>query len=337
VSATIDIPDNTPVTILFGPSGAGKTTVLRAIAGLERLTRGYVKFKGHSWTELTPQKRSMGYVFQDYALFPRLSVAENIAYGIRNSKDRETQVRRVAEAVQVADLLTRRPSELSGGQQQRVALARAVARKPELLLLDEPLSALDASTRTQVRAELSRLLRSLGIPAIVVTHDWEDALSWGDHLVVMNRGVVLQAGPQEQVFTQPAHPEVAAVVGVETVIAGHVKERQTGVALLQVGRAELYAADPGDRETEYFVCIRGENVILEKGPPSQSSARNHLAGRVMETKPLGALFRVTVDVGFELVALVTRQALADLELSTGAPVFAVFKASAVHLIPHSKQ
>ena len=336
ISATIEIPDKTSVTILFGPSGAGKTTVLRTIAGLERLSSGDVVFKGQSWSNLPPQKRPIGYVFQDYALFSHLTVRDNIAFGIRRVPDREARIERVAKTVQVADLLHRRPAELSGGQQQRVALARALAREPALLLLDEPLSALDAATRDQVRGELSRLLRSLGIPAIVVTHSWEDALSWGDLLIVMKNGRVLQTGAPQDVFTRPEHPAVAEVVGVETVVAARVIGHQTGVALLRVGTADLCAADPGDNQTEYFACIRGENVIVEKGKPGQSSARNHLEGEVVGIAPLGPLFRITLDVGFSLVALLTRQAMSDLELCEGAKVFAVFKASAVHLIPRGK-
>ena len=333
ISASVEVPADTSVTILFGPSGAGKTTVLRAIAGLDQLTAGSIIFKGRDWTKLPPQKRPIGYVFQEYALFSHLSVRDNIAFGIRSKPDRDARIQRVAATTQVTDLLDRRPRELSGGQQQRVALARALAPEPELLLLDEPLSALDAATRDHVRGELSRLLRTLGIPAIVVTHNWEDALSWGDRLIVMKNGRVLQSGDPQDVFTRPENPDVAAVVGVETVVAGRVKDRQPGMVLLNIGDTELFAADPGDRHTEYFVCIRGENVILEKGRPAQSSARNHLDGRVVGIAPLGALFRVTLDVGFNLVALVTRQAMTDLALSVGVQVFAVFKASAVHLIP----
>ena len=333
VSATLAVPADASVTILFGPSGAGKTTVLRAIAGLETLSAGHISFKGRDWTKLPPQRRPIGYVFQEYALFSHLTVRDNIAFGIRKASDRELRVLNVAKTAHVTELLNRRPSELSGGQQQRVALARALAREPELLLLDEPLSALDGPTRNIVRGELSGLLGNLGIPAIVVTHDWEDALSWGQHLIVMKNGIVLQSGRPQDVFTRPGNPDVAAVVGVETVVPATVKERQPGLAVLKVGTAEVYGADPGDSQTDYFACIRGENVILQTAPPGQSSARNHIKGRVIEITPLGALFRITIDAGFNLVALVTGQAVTDLELTRNSDVYAIFKASAVHLIP----
>jgi molybdate transport system ATP-binding protein len=330
VEASLRIPDGSSITILFGPSGSGKTTVLRCISGLEKLTAGRVVFKDQDWTNLPPQKRPLGFLFQEYALFPHLRVRDNIGYG---AKGRPEAVDRVAAMLKVGDVLDRKPSELSGGQQQRVALARALAREPQLLLLDEPLSALDAATRDHVRNELSHVLRSLGIPAIVVTHDWVDALTLGDWMVVMDRGRVLQSGPPQEVFTKPQHREVAAVVGVETVVSGHVLRHDSGVAILEVGSAQIAAADPGERGTEFYACIRGEDVTLEKGRAEQSSARNHLKGIVVDVIPAGILTRVVVNAGFELVALVTRQAVDDLELTRGAEIFAVFKASAVHLIP----
>jgi molybdate transport system ATP-binding protein len=330
VEASLRIPDNASITILFGPSGSGKTTMLRCIAGLEKLDAGKIIFKNQDWTNLSPQKRPVGFLFQEYALFPHLRVRENIAYGARGKTD---IVDRVAAMMKVGDVLDRKPFELSGGQQQRVALARVLAREPELLLLDEPLSALDAATRDHVRSELAQLLRSLRIPAIVVTHDWVDALTLGDWMAVTNGGRILQTGPPQEVFTRPQHREVAAAVGVETVVAGRVLNRGAGVAILEVGIAQLSAADSGGDGTEFYVCIRSEDVTLEKGRAQQSSARNHLRGVVAAVTPAGILTRVIVDVGFEVVALVTRQAVEDLGLVAGTEVFAVFKASAVHLIP----
>lgn len=346
IRASLDIDPASRVTVLFGASGAGKTTILRCIAGLEPLNEGRIVFKDRVWADvsqgvhLPPQQRPVGYLFQDYALFPHLSVRRNIAYGIHQvpEQDRERRVQDIATRLQVADLLDRMPSELSGGQQQRVALARALVRNPEILLLDEPLSALDGPTRDRVRGELSRLLRTLQVPAIVVTHDWVDALSLGDRLVVMSKGSVLQTGAPGDVFARPEHAEVAAAVGMETLAPGVVKARQNGSLTLQVGRAEFVAVDPHPQnggQSDYFVCIRGENVTLETGRASQSSARNHLHGVVKEIAPAGTLWKVTVDVGTDIVALLTRQALDDMGLTPGAEVYAVFKASAVHLIGRS--
>jgi molybdate transport system ATP-binding protein len=283
---------------------------------------------------LPPQQRSVGYLFQDYALFPHLNVRDNIGFGISHAPraSRDDTVNVITNRLQVQELLDRRPSELSGGQQQRVALARALARDPQLLLLDEPLSALDGPTRDRVREELARLLRTLKLPAIVVTHDWTDALRLGDSLVVMSQGSVLQTGAPQDVFARPQHADVAAAVGMENVASGSVISRDNGSVCLQVGRAVLIAVDPQDGQSEYFVCIRGENVTLETAHAGQSSARNHLRGNVREIVPVGSLWRVTVDVGCDVVALVTRQSLDHLNLAAGSEVFAVFKASAVHLI-----
>jgi molybdate transport system ATP-binding protein len=340
VRASLQVDLASQVTVLFGPSGAGKTTILRCIAGLEPLSQGRVVFNDQVWADasqgihLPPQLRQVGYLFQDYALFPHMSVRDNVGFGIQQlpHEERERRVRGIAERLQVEDLLDRRPSELSGGQQQRVALARALARDPALLLLDEPLSALDGPTRERVREELARLLKALKLPAILVTHDWIDALRLGDRLVVMSGGEVLQTGTPEDVFARPRHADVAAAVGMETLAVGSVAERDHGSLSLQVGGARLIAVDPEDGQSEYFVCIRGENVTLETERVGLSSARNHLHGTVREIVPSGTLWKVTVNVGCDVVALVTRQSLEDMRLTVGSEVFAVFKASAVHLI-----
>jgi len=344
VKASLQIGGKAPVTVLFGSSGSGKTTVLRCIAGLEQLTAGKIVFKDQVWSDaalrrhVAPQSRPIGYVFQDYALFPHLTARDNIAYGLRDlaARERQDRIQRTAASLRLDDLLNRVPAELSGGQQQRVALARAVVRQPELLLLDEPLSALDSSTRDHVRGELGRLLRELDIPAILVTHDWVDALALGDQLIVMSSNGVLQTGAPQEVFARPQHPEVASAVGIETVAVGLVKERAGGAVVMNVGGAELVAVDPDDGRSQYFVCIRGENITLETEQAGKSSARNHLLGRVTGMSPTGPLLKVTVDAGFEAVALVTRQAVADMGLRPGSEVFVVFKASAVHLIPHAE-
>ena len=343
IRAAFDLGGNpTGVSILFGPSGAGKTTLLRCIAGLERLTAGRVVFDGESWSNVSagdwvsPQKRSVGYLFQDYALFPHLSIRANIEYGIRSlpSGDRQRRVGEIASRLGLQAILDHRPQELSGGQQQRAALARVLVRRPKLLLLDEPFAALDEATRDEVRSYLSGLLRELRIPAIVVTHDWVDALALGDHMIVMHKGRMLQAGPPQEVLTRPGAIEVASVVGIETVETGTVQNRTSGTLTLGVGSTQLVAVDPGTGERDFWVCIRGEDVTLETGTAVSSSARNRLGGKVEELVPKGALTKVVLDVGFPLAALVTRQSAIDLDLAPGRSVFAVFKASIVHLIPH---
>ena len=341
IHGTLRLPVGKPhVTVLFGPSGSGKTTILRCLAGLERPSRGRITFAGETWfdaeagVQALPQARAIGYLFQDYALFPHLMVAGNITYAIQNldRNARQARLEEMLRLLRLEGLEDRRPAQLSGGQQQRVALARVLARRPRLLLLDEPLSALDAPTREQVRGELRGVLRGQGIPTVCVTHDWVEALALADEVVVMGGGRVLQVGPPDEVFSRPADAEVAAIVGVETVLTGRVAERKDDLAALDVGKVRLWAVEPNGRGGEFYLCIRAEDVTLEIGTQPSSSARNHLAGRVTKIRPAGPVSRVTVDCGFALTALVTRQAAQDLALMPGTPVTATVKASAVHLI-----
>ena len=328
------------VTVLFGPSGAGKTTVLRAIAGLDRPDGGVIRFAGDTWFDaaaglfVPPQRRSVGLLFQDYALFPHLSVAGNVGYGVPRAA-RGARVAALAERLHLGDLLDRRPAELSGGQRQRVALARALAPSPRLLLLDEPLSALDAPTREELRGELRRTLESSGVPAIVVTHDRVEALALGDRMVVMVDGAVRQAGPVEEVFGAPADVDVARVVGTENVLHVSLSRRDGGLAVVRAGPVELVAVDPGGLEREAFACIRAEEIVLEEVRAAPTSARNLLAGTVASRADEGPLVRVRLDCGVPLVALVTRASADRLGLVPGRAIAALVKAPSVRLVPRS--
>ncbi|MGA2657115.1 MAG: ABC transporter ATP-binding protein [Verrucomicrobiota bacterium] len=331
------------ITVLFGPSGCGKTTVLRCLAGLERPDEGTILFGEEVWfasaggRPLAPQRRRVGFVPQDYALFPHLSVEGNIGYGLHGLPARQSRAR-VAEAMGwlgLAGLEQRRPGALSGGQQQRVALARALVVRPRLLLLDEPLCALDAPARSRVRNELRRMLRHLSIPTLLVTHDRADALALGDTLWVMNQGKLLQHGLAHEVFSRPADLDVAAIVAVETVQPGRILKIAGGLATVAVGPAILTAL-PLDLEPvpeEVYVCIRAEEVILVKGPGVPSSARNCLAGTVCALVREGPMVRARLDCGFPLAALLTRQACEEMSLRQGDAVSALIKAPQIHLIP----
>jgi molybdate transport system ATP-binding protein len=331
------------VTVLFGPSGCGKTTVLRCLAGLERPDEGMIHFGGKAWFDaakgvhLPPQERDVGFVFQDYALFPHLTVEQNIGYGLRRLKTAES-TRRVTELVERVELRgveQRRPRQLSGGQQQRVALARALASRPRLLLLDEPLSAMDAALRLELRAELRRVLASCDIPVLLVTHDRDEALALGNQLIVMSRGKVLQSGPVLDVFNRPFDAEVAGIVGVETLQPGRIVEIRDGLATVEIGSARITALAPVGGARDVFVCIRGEDVTLERGDHALSSVRNRLAARVVGIQPGVPLVRVELDAGFPLFAFVTRPARESLDLKPGDSITALVKAPAIHLVPRS--
>jgi molybdate transport system ATP-binding protein len=334
--------DERRVTVLFGPSGAGKTTVLRALAGLERPDAGKIDFAGERWfdaaagTFLPPQARRVGVLFQEHALFPHLTVAANVAFGISGlpRAEREGRVAELAARLRVAELLGRRPREISGGQAQRVALARALAPRPRLLLLDEPLSALDAPTRDALRAELRELLEAAGVPVVLVTHDRAEALALGDRMVVLAGGAVRQVGPVHEVFSAPADVEVARTVGTENVLPARVLAREDGLALLDAGGLRLAGVDPGGSEVEAYACVRAEEIVLEEPPGHASSARNRVAGVVSSRSDEGPLVRVRLDCGgVRLVALVTRRSAEALGLAPGKAVVASVKAPAVRVVP----
>jgi molybdate transport system ATP-binding protein len=343
IAAALELPLDAPrITVLFGPSGCGKTTVLRCLAGLDRPDRGEIRFGDERWFDgaagrsLPPQRRGVGFLFQDYALFPHLDVAGNVGFGLAGlpADERRRRCDAALSRLGLEGLGSRRPRELSGGQQQRVALARALVREPRLLLLDEPLAALDAVLREVLRDELRALLSGAGIPAIVVTHDRNEALVLGDDLVVMSEGGVLQSGPVLEVFNRPADADVARIVGVETRQPGRVASWQEGLAEVEVGSARILAIAPPGLPRDVLVCLRGEDVILQREAGPASSVRNRLAARVVGIHPAAPLMRVELDAGFPLFAWVTRPACEELGLAPGERVTALFKASAVHLLPH---
>ncbi len=331
------------VTVLFGMSGSGKTTVLRCLAGLERPDKGRISFGSETWYDtvenivLAPRLRNIGFVPQDYALFPHLNVERNIAYGLNQLPVSKVK-QRVSETMEwlgIEGLGKRLPMKLSGGQQQRVALARAIVRHPRLLLLDEPLTALDSPTRQRLRGEIRTLLLKLGIPTILVTHDRQEALVLGDHIVVLNGGSMLQCGPVGDVFNRPASVEVAEIVGTETVLTGRVVKVADGLATVMVNNMPLTALDESltPNATKVYVCIRAENIILSRVDTGHISSRNHLAAVVKKTIAEGPLTRIELDCGFPLMALLTTQASHELALEEGMQLLALIKASHIHFIP----
>ncbi len=276
---------------LVGPSGCGKTTTLRAIAGFEEPTDGTVQFGTREMAGVPPEDRDVGIVFQNYALFPHMTVAENVGYGLRfrdppGTRTREERVLELLELVDLADFGDRDPDELSGGQQQRVALARALAPGPDVLLLDEPMSALDARLRDDLRTQVSRIQSDLGITTIYVTHDQEEALAISDRVAVMHDGRIEQIGRPEDVYRRPESRFVAEFVGENNVFSGATVAHETRGSLVAVGDHEFRVADAaGDRVT---FCVRPEALRLGEG-------ENSFSATVETVEFLGEAFRVHLD------------------------------------------
>jgi molybdate/tungstate transport system ATP-binding protein len=314
--------------VILGPSGAGKSVLLETIAGFHRPDAGIIRLAGRDATNLHPEERRIGLIFQDYGLFPHMNVRGNVQFACRSDPGRASSV---LSRLGLAELADRWPASLSGGEKQRVALARALAMGPRLFLFDEPLSAQDPRTRDTLREELASLLRQLGLPAVYVTHDQPEALVLADRLAVMNAGALVQTGTPSEVFNTPANEFVARFVGVETVLEGRTVAASDGDARIALGGREIHAVS-GKPSPRVLVCIRPENVVVSRGLLADSSVRNQFPARVAGISALGHLFKVALDCGFPLTAYVTKQSFLELKLAPGSPVVAGFKATSVHLI-----
>ncbi len=277
----LDIAEGSFVTLL-GPSGCGKTTTLRMIAGLEQPTAGDILVKGKRINDVPIHRRNLGLVFQNYALFPHKTVFDNVAFGLKYRKvDRQTtaeRVRRALQLVRLPQMEDRHPAQLSGGQQQRIALARAIVIEPHVLLLDEPLSALDANLRENMRIELKRIQRELGITTIFVTHDQAEALAMSDRIVVMSDGFVEQVGPPEEVYNQPTSEFVAGFLGNSNILSGRVRAGDGDIlrVALESGPEVRVARTGHDAFTDgeaVRLCVRAEKLrLLPNGDAAQAGA-----------------------------------------------------------------
>jgi molybdate transport system ATP-binding protein len=333
--------DQGTTTVLFGPSGVGKSTILRCLAGLDVPEQGTIRFGEEVWLDsrraTSPQKRRIGYMAQAYSLFPHMTVGDNIAYGLGRMDPAERQARskEILAMMMLDGLGDRMPNELSGGEQQRVALGRALAPRPRLLLLDEPMSALDAPTRDQVRQELRNLLRRAQTPTLLVTHDRTDALTLGESMAVMIDGAIRQSGNIEGVFRNPADDQVARLLGVENVAQGTVVEASHSPWAVRVGSTLLYASPIEPPASEVFVCIRAHDVLIATGEPGHTSARNQLPARIVDVRSEGSTVRLSLDAGFPLIATVTTDSATELGLRVDTRVTALIKAPRVQLVPRS--
>ncbi len=315
----------------LGPSGCGKTTLLRAIAGLDLQSSGEVHQQGRDISWLTPDKRDFGIVFQSYALFPNLTVAENIGYGLRNQavdkSARQARVHELLAMIGLPDAGAKYPAQLSGGQQQRVALARAIATRPGLLLLDEPLSALDAQVRVHLRHEIKALQRQLGVTTIMVTHDQEEALTMADKIVVMNQGVIEQVGTPQEIYARPASAFVASFIGTMNFLPSTVLDS----GRVQVGEQSLNClCDDYQPSQALQLAIRPEDIRVRHN----GDATNRLAADVESIEFLGSFVRSELKVrgmNHRLVADFSMNDVRDLNIQHGSELMLDLPSQRLHL------
>lgn len=280
---------------LLGPSGCGKTTTLRMVAGFERPTTGEIQLDGADMAEIPPHKRPVSTVFQSYALFPHMSVGDNVAFGLRYTDVPKSEIAQkvgaALELVRLGGLDKRKPTQLSGGQQQRVALARSLVLNPSVLLLDEPLGALDAKLRKALQVELKALQEQVGITFIYVTHDQEEALTMSDRLAVMNHGKIEQLGTPADVYERPASTYIADFLGLSNLLHGAISSKDAGSCVVTVGGQPLTAsAGMVDGGGEVSVCIRPERIRLD------GDETNNLHGTIDRVVYLGSVLQVLVNV-----------------------------------------
>ena len=330
----LDIADGELFTLL-GPSGCGKTTLLRLIAGFYRPDRGTLAFDERVVNELPPYARNIGMVFQNYALWPHMTVFQNIAYGLKlRGLSGEALTRRVGEGlrkVNLAGLDHRFPGQLSGGQQQRVALARALVLNPDILLLDEPLSNLDAKVRVQVRAEIRKLQRDLGITTVYVTHDQEEALALSDRVAVMRDGRVAQIGAPRELYERPRTRFVADFVGTNNLVPGTVTEQEGGILLVDtsLGPIRARAMDTVAVGRPCVLAIRPENVAVGEAPADA----NRVCGRVTLASYLGNTLRYDVEAAGAVLKADIRDPWHHEPLPVGTEVTLSFPPSVTLAIP----
>ncbi len=330
---TLEVPDGDFVTVV-GPSGCGKTTTLRMIAGLEEPTSGSIYLGDEDVTDRSARERDIAMVFQNYALYPHKTVYQNMAFGLRMSTDlstdeREEKVHWAAEMLDIEELLEKKPDELSGGQKQRVALGRAIVREPELFLFDEPLSNLDAKLRTTMRAEIQRLQDELGITAVYVTHDQEEAMTMGDSIVILQDGELQQTGRPKDVYDRPANRFVGGFIGSPSMNFLEVTTKRSGSGLeLTDGDSFRYSLSP--EYAEDVDVDDGQSAVLGIRPEDVRPARGSDDGveaTVDVVEPIGSDNYLYLDVVDDFVARVD----ADVEPTTGERIAVTFDESKVRL------
>jgi len=326
----LNIEDNEYFVIL-GPTGVGKTVILEIIAGLIKPDFGDVFIGEKRITHLPPEERNVGMVYQDYMLFPHLNVEENIVFGLKSRRIKKDEIRsllnNIVELFRIEHLLTRKTKNLSGGEKQRVALARALITSPQILLLDEPLSALDPQTKEKFIEDLKNLHKQLKTTTIHVTHDFNEAFSLADKIAIMKDGKIIQDGDSKDVFNKPNSDFVARFTGVRNIFRGEIIKDDSGTYVSVNG---LKISVASEKMGNVNISVRPEDILLSTNP-FDSSARNVFPGVIKRIDEQLSVVHITVDIGIPLVVYITRQSLKELNLVENKKIFVTFKASAVHV------
>jgi len=318
--------------VLLGPTGAGKTVLIECIAGLHRPRKGEVWIDHVNVSDLTPEERNVAYVPQDYALFPHLNVFKNIAFGLTLRKTPSERIRErveeLTEMLGISHLCDRYPGTLSGGEKQRVALARALAPRPKVLLLDEPLSALDERTRESVCAELKAIQHRLGTTTLHISHNFEETLAVADRIGIFHKGSLLQSGVPDEIFRKPHNRFVAEFVRVDNIFPGEAVEAQEGLQFHTQG-VVLRSLEGGTGRG--FYTIRPEEITLEKAPPVNLSCRNCLKGKIRRMVDRGVMVRAEIEADLPLISLIPKKQWHAAGFTVGDTVYAWFDISRAYI------
>jgi molybdenum ABC transporter ATP-binding protein len=341
----LDVTLGNETLVIVGHSGCGKSTTLKMLAGLMAPDNGQIAvdeqtlFDKNKKMNISPEDRGIGFLFQNYALFPHLSVFENVAYGLDSKKmskeGKAVKVENMLQTLDIVHLIDNMPDNLSGGEQQRVALARALVLEPNVLLLDEPLSALDVTTRGRVRRELKKTLSFLDIPTIIVTHDYEDAISLGDRILVMDHGRVIQEGTAKELLTYPRSAFVADFSGTNF-FSGEAERNEGGLTDLKVEEGEVTLSSAQMAKGSLSVMIHPWDIDLAKEKPVDTDV-NMLRGEVVNVLSYGNRARVEIEGSLPLTVEITAEVLEYLDLRDQDPVYVVIHPSAVKVLKKEKE
>ncbi|OKY78656.1 MAG: ABC-type spermidine/putrescine transport system, ATPase component [Candidatus Methanohalarchaeum thermophilum] len=319
--------------VILGPSGAGKTLLLESIAGFTIPDSGKILKAKEDITSYSPENRDIGFVYQDFALFPHLSVRQNIEFGIKDQENSKKRAKDLASFLGIDHLLDAAPLTLSGGEKQRVTLARALATEPGLMLFDEPLSSLDERIQEKMRKEIKNIHEQMNLTSIYVTHNQAEAMFLADRIAIMMEGEIVQVGEPENIFYGPINKQIAEFVGVENIYNGTITEKDDNLAKVNIGKKDIEVITETAEGKNVRIMIRPEEIFIgtEKDKNSKS-ARNQLELVIDDILDQGSLVRLELSNSIKLIAYVTRKSLSELDLEKGRKVYASFKASSVHTV-----